>query len=139
MSLLLQSNSEINPPGKDIHRGVEQLVARRAHNPEVVGSSPASATKKAVSCLEPNTSAFFLNHNRDKNGTSIINSLGLDGDSPALTKKKMPSSEKQNLLPSFIRRYTTPKLHTGKCWYIDFTCLDPSSGAMWKKFSLLTP
>ena len=30
------------------YRGVEQLVARRAHNPEVVGSSPASATKKEV-------------------------------------------------------------------------------------------
>ncbi len=28
------------------NRGVEQLVARRAHNPKVVGSSPASATKK---------------------------------------------------------------------------------------------
>ena len=28
------------------HRGVEQLEARRAHNPEVVGSSPASATIK---------------------------------------------------------------------------------------------
>ena len=27
------------------YRGVEQLVARRAHNPEVAGSSPASATK----------------------------------------------------------------------------------------------
>ena len=27
------------------YRGVEQLEARRAHNPEVVGSSPASATK----------------------------------------------------------------------------------------------
>ena len=30
------------------HRGVEQLVARRAHNPKVVGSSPAPATKKAL-------------------------------------------------------------------------------------------
>ena len=28
------------------YRGVEQLEARRAHNPEVVGSSPASATTK---------------------------------------------------------------------------------------------
>ena len=28
-----------------IYRGVEQLVARRAHNPKVAGSSPASATK----------------------------------------------------------------------------------------------
>ena len=27
-----------------IYRGVEQLVARRAHNPEVVGSSPSPAT-----------------------------------------------------------------------------------------------
>ena len=33
------------------YRGVEQLVARRAHNPEVVGSSPASATKKENSHL----------------------------------------------------------------------------------------
>ena len=31
---------------KTEYRGVEQLVARRAHNPKVVGSSPASATKK---------------------------------------------------------------------------------------------
>ena len=28
------------------YRGVEQLEARRAHNPEVVGSSPASATNE---------------------------------------------------------------------------------------------
>ena len=28
------------------YRGIEQLEARRAHNPEVVGSSPASATNK---------------------------------------------------------------------------------------------
>ena len=31
-----------------IYRGVEQLVARRAHNPEVVGSSPSPATKKSL-------------------------------------------------------------------------------------------
>ena len=30
-----------------IYRGVEQLVARRAHNPEVAGSSPVPATKKS--------------------------------------------------------------------------------------------
>ena len=29
------------------HRGVEQLVARRAHNPEAGGSSPSPATKQA--------------------------------------------------------------------------------------------
>ena len=30
------------------HRGVEQLVARRAHNPKVVGSNPAPATKSSA-------------------------------------------------------------------------------------------
>ena len=29
------------------YRGVEQLVARRAHNPEAVGSNPAPATMKS--------------------------------------------------------------------------------------------
>ena len=27
-----------------LYRGIEQLVARRAHNPEVTGSSPVPAT-----------------------------------------------------------------------------------------------
>ena len=34
--------------GATEYRGVEQLEARRAHNPEVVGSSPASATIKNI-------------------------------------------------------------------------------------------
>ncbi len=34
--------------GKSKYRGVEQLEARRAHNPEVAGSSPASATISSV-------------------------------------------------------------------------------------------
>ena len=34
-------------PLRRLHRGVEQMVARRAHNPKVVGSSPASATNNA--------------------------------------------------------------------------------------------
>jgi hypothetical protein len=29
------------------HRGVEQLVARRAHNPKVAGSSPVPTTNKS--------------------------------------------------------------------------------------------
>ena len=39
------------PPIKNhdrIHRGVEQLVARRAHNPKATGSSPVPATKKNI-------------------------------------------------------------------------------------------
>ena len=37
---------------------MEQLVARRAHNPKVVGSSPAPATKQ-VKSLESKVSGFF--------------------------------------------------------------------------------
>ena len=37
----------VRSPAPQKYRGVEQLVARRAHNPEVVGSSPAPATIKA--------------------------------------------------------------------------------------------
>ncbi len=34
-----------------LYRGIEQLVARRAHNPEVGGSSPSPATEKEVGQL----------------------------------------------------------------------------------------
>ncbi len=38
--------------GRKIYRGVEQLVARWAHNPKVTGSSPVPATKiKAIVSL----------------------------------------------------------------------------------------
>ena len=40
MFLPLQSNIAVQ------YRGVEQLVARRAHNPEAGGSSPSPATKQ---------------------------------------------------------------------------------------------
>ena len=37
----------VGAPAIDIHdRGVEQLVARRAHNPKVAGSSPVPATSE---------------------------------------------------------------------------------------------
>ena len=41
-----------------LYRGVEQLEARRAHNPEVVGSSPASATIKSPEIIR--FQDFFL-------------------------------------------------------------------------------
>ena len=43
---------------------MEQLVARRAHNPKVVGSSPASATRKP---FEGNFRGFF------RLGLAIVN------------------------------------------------------------------
>ena len=33
---------------EELYRGVEQLVARWAHNPKVVGSSPAPATTSVI-------------------------------------------------------------------------------------------
>ena len=36
----------VRPRSPAPYRGVEQLVARRAHNPEAEGSSPSSATIK---------------------------------------------------------------------------------------------
>ena len=36
----------VRSPAPSKYRGVEQLVARRAHNPEVGGSSPSPATNK---------------------------------------------------------------------------------------------
>ena len=40
-----------------VHRRVEQLAARRAHNPEAVGSSPTPAKCKKASL---NKGAFFI-------------------------------------------------------------------------------
>ena len=45
---------DVNLPS---YRGVEQLVARRAHNPKVVGSSPAPATRKS---LDAQHQGFFM-------------------------------------------------------------------------------
>ena len=41
-----------------LHRGVEQLVARRAHNPKVGGSNPPPATNSKAS--ECDSEAFFI-------------------------------------------------------------------------------
>ena len=46
------------------YRGVEQLAARRAHNPEVVGSSPASATKKVPKSLDLGTFSMSRGQSR---------------------------------------------------------------------------
>ena len=45
------------PAGKTSYRGVEQMVARRAHNPEVAGSSPVPATTKGT--VERRVLPFF--------------------------------------------------------------------------------
>ena len=52
------------------YRGVEQLEARRAHNPEVVGSSPASATIKSPEIVR--FQDFFLRFRRRKVRRKIL-------------------------------------------------------------------
>ena len=42
----IPSRAGSTPVSGTKYRGVEQLAARRAHNPEAAGSSPATATKK---------------------------------------------------------------------------------------------
>jgi hypothetical protein len=51
------------------HRGVEQLVARRAHNPKVAGSSPAPATK--TKCLGLSGASSFLWDEKELNSRLI--------------------------------------------------------------------
>ena len=44
------------------YRGVEQMVARRAHNPEVAGSSPVPATNKSSLKRQVSTSFFPVSY-----------------------------------------------------------------------------
>ena len=43
-----------------VRRGMEQLVARRAHNPKVVGSSPSPATMKETSFVYQDKRGFMF-------------------------------------------------------------------------------
>ena len=63
------------------YRGVEQLVARRAHNPEVAGSSPVSATRSVTVVDTISTTVIFyflllcrqfLRENRDFQNISAV-------------------------------------------------------------------
>ena len=45
---------------KMIYRGVEQLAARRAHNPEAAGSSPVAATIKDLKSKDFGSFLSFL-------------------------------------------------------------------------------
>ena len=48
----------VRPRSPAPYRGVEQLVARRAHNPEVAGSNPVPATRNPLE--SPDSSGLFL-------------------------------------------------------------------------------
>ena len=53
----------VRPRSPAPYRGIEQLVARRAHNPEVVGSSPTPATIKP-SDFESNQTVFSISSSK---------------------------------------------------------------------------
>ena len=50
-----------------LHRGVEQLAARRAHNPKVEGSSPSPATKNFIRVARDCRLLFFTKNGYIKN------------------------------------------------------------------------
>ena len=67
----------VRPRSPAPYRGVEQLVARRAHNPEVGGSSPPPATIKSLEIKR--FQGFFLFSNRkgsDRTAESLCTKFG---------------------------------------------------------------
>ena len=48
-----------SPAPQILYRGVEQLVARRAHNPEAAGSNPVPATMKYTLELQSFRGFFY--------------------------------------------------------------------------------
>ena len=74
--------------------------------------------------------------NRDAIGTASQTLLEVGADNAYTSKKKMPNSKKnapELQSQAFIKRFTMPKLHTGKEWYVGLYCLDPAEGKMRRK------
>ncbi len=69
------------------------MAARRAHNPEVVGSSPASATIKRPEFIRIPVSGLFLYYLRDfreaENPAGVY--LGVYGKNEVFEKRRKPN------------------------------------------------
>ena len=140
------------------NRGVEQLVARQAHNLEVARSSRTSATKIARNAsIQGRFSVSDMKevgHQSDASGTNTCISVG----KPAgiFPTKKMPSfgnnSSGAVIIDSTaqgrtagrtannvggILGFTLPRLHSGKQWYVDFFAYDPAGDRMKRKKYML--
>ena len=81
-------------PIKTILRG-GAVVARRAHNPKVVGSSPAPATRKKR--LSDNGSLFFCGRNTLGFGRTRSLSRKIFSGSPAPATKQLRLSDNGSL------------------------------------------
>ncbi len=84
-----------SPAPRIKYRGVEQLVARRAHNPEVVGSSPAPATITPDS--ERNRVFFYVERR-------LCERPGYETGCPEVVGSS-PASQLNHLIPRKIRRF----------------------------------
>ena len=58
-----------------LYRGVEQLVARQAHNLEVACSSPASATNNDIASCKATSYVVFFVLWCDKSATKLIKQI----------------------------------------------------------------
>ncbi len=97
-----------------IYRGVEQLVARRAHNPKVTGSSPVPATLQIPEKCA--ISAFFMG--------SILEEL-------KSVYKTVYKIERKPRKYSEVRVYHGgPGFDLSKRWYAYFEYLHPVTGKM---------
>ena len=106
------------------------MVARRAHNPKVTGSSPVSATKKTVNASISSIYGLCRKDSRDTDGTQQNQT---DNNFETLTLKKKMSFN-YSLVVNNLRAYTPAKLTQGKTdWYISFHAFDPSTGKMKRK------
>ena len=63
-------DKEKSVPLQSKYRGMEQLVARWAHNPKVIGSSPVPATQKAIEIRLLFFGCFFIS---DKSSAKYSN------------------------------------------------------------------
>ena len=48
-------------------------------------------------------------------------------------RKKMVSKKKAGARVYSVTEFSWPRLHTGKCWFVDFLCYDPVEGKMRRK------
>ena len=116
------------------NRGVEQLVARQAHNLEVARSNPASATKMNEKSRE--NGAFFVSGADELGQNSEIDAEPV-GESSGFSPTKKMHIHEDLLSTSRIIGFTLPRLHTGRNWYVDFFAYDPVSDGMKRKKYML--
>ncbi len=110
------------------YRGIEQLVARRAHNPEAGGSSPPPATKDAVTYCK--TIGYGISQKRPC--AEFVPRLNADLESGVTSPSKKMSVQKQVSLRQVVE-YRPARLAAGKRWQVEFYATDPDTGAFRRK------